>query len=316
MPYITTIRNILTPLGKAKGIGLGSTGGVITTSGGYRIHTFTTAGSATFYADNPGVVEYLIVGAGGSSGVRHGGGGGGGGLLTGSIAISAGNKSISVADTTVSITGGSATSAMGQTIPTAQNSTALGLTAYGGGHGGTYGDSGYSMVNATSGGSGGGSPYAGAAGTGTVGQGNNGAAYGPDVTGGGGGGAGANASGPNGGAGLLNSLDGNAYYYAGGAGGSNWNSTTVTVNGGIGGGGAGQVADAAGSAANGTGGGSARNSGSTAARISNNGVLSKSGSGGANTGGGGGGCGQGAYQSYNAQPGNGGSGIVIIRYAL
>ena len=42
-----------------------STGGTITTSGGYRIHTFTTSG--TFKAAISGSVQYLIVAGGGST---------------------------------------------------------------------------------------------------------------------------------------------------------------------------------------------------------------------------------------------------------
>lgn len=43
-----------------------STGGSITTSGGYRIHTFTSSGS--FYAEGSGTVEYLVVAGGGGAG--------------------------------------------------------------------------------------------------------------------------------------------------------------------------------------------------------------------------------------------------------
>lgn len=58
-----------------------STGGTITTAGGYRIHTFTASG--TFTASCAGTVEYLVVAGGGGGGksqdsVRSGGGGGGG----------------------------------------------------------------------------------------------------------------------------------------------------------------------------------------------------------------------------------------------
>ena len=43
-----------------------STGGTITTAGGYRIHTFTSAG--TFTASAAGTVEYLVVAGGGGGG--------------------------------------------------------------------------------------------------------------------------------------------------------------------------------------------------------------------------------------------------------
>ena len=55
------------------------TGGTITTSGNYRIHTFTSSGTFTVNtADN---VETLIVAGGGSGGGSTAGGGGGGGLI-------------------------------------------------------------------------------------------------------------------------------------------------------------------------------------------------------------------------------------------
>ena len=57
MPYIETLRNLITPFGKAFNPLVNSTGGAITESGGYRIHTFTTVGSSTFAAGGPGTVE-------------------------------------------------------------------------------------------------------------------------------------------------------------------------------------------------------------------------------------------------------------------
>ena len=77
MPIITTIRGTLKPFGKARGIGLTSTGGTITTAGGYRIHTFLIGQTGTnFTPDSPGEVEYLIVAGGGGGGANHAGGGG------------------------------------------------------------------------------------------------------------------------------------------------------------------------------------------------------------------------------------------------
>lgn len=78
MPIITTIRGNIRPFGSKSKLGLGTTGGTITTVGGYRIHTFTTAGNNTFTSDNSGEVEYLVV-AGGGGGGRHWAGGGGAG---------------------------------------------------------------------------------------------------------------------------------------------------------------------------------------------------------------------------------------------
>ncbi|MDD5463776.1 MAG: IPT/TIG domain-containing protein, partial [Candidatus Moranbacteria bacterium] len=63
------------------GGGVVATGGTITTSGAYTIHTFTS--SDTFSVTNGGEVEYLVVAGGGgggtSSGTATGGGGGGAG---------------------------------------------------------------------------------------------------------------------------------------------------------------------------------------------------------------------------------------------
>ena len=97
MPYIETLRNMLTPFGGIISLA-GSTGGVITTAGGYRIHTFTTAGSSTFTASAPGTVEYLIVGGGGGGGQNAGAGGGAGGLLSGSTLVDSRNYTIVVGD--------------------------------------------------------------------------------------------------------------------------------------------------------------------------------------------------------------------------
>jgi hypothetical protein len=56
-----------------------ATGGSVTTTGGYRIHTFTS-GNTTFNMPYAGVVEVLMVGGGGG-GAGIGGGGGGGGFV-------------------------------------------------------------------------------------------------------------------------------------------------------------------------------------------------------------------------------------------
>ena len=60
-------------------LGSASTGGSITTSGGYRIHTFTS-GSDSFVSDYTGAVEILVV-AGGGGGAPIGGGAGAGGYI-------------------------------------------------------------------------------------------------------------------------------------------------------------------------------------------------------------------------------------------
>lgn len=61
-----------------------ATGGTITTSGSYTLHTFTTVGSSTFSvtsAPTNAVVEVLAIGGGGAGGWDVGGGGGAGGVV-------------------------------------------------------------------------------------------------------------------------------------------------------------------------------------------------------------------------------------------
>lgn len=72
------------------------TGGTITTSGDYRIHTFTTSGTFSTYTKLD--IECLVVGGGGNGYVHPtygGGGGGGGGVVTSTLSIS-GPQSIPV----------------------------------------------------------------------------------------------------------------------------------------------------------------------------------------------------------------------------
>ena len=63
---------------------LTATGGTVTTSGAYKIHTFTTNGNFTVSSGSKSI-DYLIVGGGGSTGNSwtSGGGGGGGGASNG-----------------------------------------------------------------------------------------------------------------------------------------------------------------------------------------------------------------------------------------
>lgn len=259
------------------------TGGTVVESGGYRIHTFTSSG--TFTMVSPGDVEYLVVAGGGGGGRRTnnhaGGGGGGGGVLSGSVSISA-TQSITVG---AGGTGATSDYTSGQN---GGNSTIGALVTALGGGGGS------GTVNpAPSGGSGGGGfgsqgSQSNNGGSGTAGQGhaggkgnnNSGASV---LAGGGGGGAGAvgqngtAGKGGNGGIGVSSSISGSSTYYGGGGGGGAYTQGT----GGTGGGGEG---------------------GQSGSRTGKNATDG--------TGGGGGG----PFQENNA--GNGGSGIVIIRYPL
>ena len=166
-----------------------ATGGTVidTDIGGvtYRIHMFTTTGNSTFTVTKGGEVEYLIVAGGGAGGGvapqggyhSGGGGGGAGGLLTGFT---------TVIPQAYTITVGAGGTAASYNNTNGQNSSALGLTAVGGGRGYFGGTS----QAAGSGGSGGGAGRDNQTfGTGTAGQGNDGGADGATNSGAGGGGA-------------------------------------------------------------------------------------------------------------------------------
>jgi hypothetical protein len=230
-----------------------ASGGTITQSGGYTIHTFTSSG--TFTPNTIGTVDYLVIagGGGGSSGNNAGGGGGAGGLLTATGFL--------VAATGLTVTVG-AGGAGGSSPANGSNSVFSSITATGGGKGGSTGAG-------TAGGSGGGGGSTNdsaikAGGAGTSGQGNAGGT-GQHIPGsfeGGGGGGGAGAVGNNsstnyggaGGTGVANSYSGSSDTYAGG-GGAGGNTLGA---GGVGGGGSGSQgsgAAGAGTANKGGGGG-------------------------------------------------------------
>lgn len=257
----------------------GATGGTITTSGPYTIHTFTTSGT---FDPGPCVtsVEYLIVagGGGGGDGNAGGGAGGGGGFVEGVLSVSPGGMAVVVG------AGGAGSTVQDAPGIQGQNSSFGGVIAIGGGRGGGY-NTNSTGGNGGSGGGGGGPTGPGTAGNSTqtsplggTGYGNSGANYQGSSAGGGGGGAGGAATNQNGGPGRLSSISGSPVYYAGGGGGASYLGTPGT--GGIGGGG---------------------NGGNF--QGSRNGIPGT-----ANTGGGGGGSGDGPFG------GTGGSGIVIIRY--
>ena len=267
------------------------TGGTITTSGSYRIHTFTSSG--TFTISEPVVVQYLVVAGGGSGGFgapagNEAGGGGAGGYRSSVTGEMSGRGSS--AEAALSLTSGNYTVTVGGGGPgvssgrnNGNNSSFHTITSTGGGAGGANN-------SGNSGGSGGGGSHsATSGGAGTSGQGYDGGTPPVSSSSGGGGGAGsAGANGRNsgagniaavGGTGVQSSITGTATYYAGGGGGGN----PGTANyGGNGGGGNGQGTQ--GSLTNGTD----------------------------NTGGGGGGI----IASSGTAGGSGGSGVVIIRYQV
>lgn len=271
-----------------------ASGGVITASGGYTIHTFSTSG--TFVPNRDLNVDYLVVAGGGGGGAEAGGGGGaggvrstvtatgGGGALESSLAVSA-NTSYTVS---VGAGGPGKASNAASRGDSGSNSVFGSVTSVGGGGGGQY-----QAGGGFTGGSGGGAPCYNVSsfspGSGTTNQGfagGTGVGNIPSAYGGGGGG-GAGAAGGNGsatvggvgGTGIATSISGSSVFYGGGGGGAIVDGTPAL--GGAGGGG--------------TGG---KNAVPAVSAI-------------ANTGGGGGGGGGGTSPTAG---GNGGSGIVIIRY--
>ena len=263
-----------------------ATGGTVTTSGGFKIHTFTTTGANSFTLTSPASItaQVLVVGGGGAGGSAYvgGGGGAGGAVFNASFTITAGTYTVTVGAGGVRTTAG-----VGYVGPSGANSSFSSITGTGGGGGGSY-----MNVAATNGGCGGGGPFNnGQFGTGS--QGGNGAPYGTDGVGGyncggGGGGMGGTAptpSGvrPSGGAGATYTVAGTAYTLAGGGGaGSDGQGGLGRDGGGLGGNGgqAGQTPSSGGDATPNTG-----------------------------SGGGGGGGNNGSLYG-----GAGGSGIVIIAY--
>ena len=253
-----------------------ATGGTVSYSGNYKIHTFTTT-STFIVADAPvgTMVQYLVVAGGGAGGgtTWQGGGGGAGGLLSGSaLTVTSG--------ITYAITIGAGAAA--QTNGTDSSFSSL-IIATGGGYGGSE------TYSRTSGGSGGGGSHAGTltGASGIAGQGfagGTGSGGGGPYGGGGGGGAGAQGGNANvgglggvGGVGVEWPVTSGVYYGGGGAGSIRGVAPTVAA---LGGGGT--------SNGNGAGG---------------NGTV--------NTGGGGG---AGGSNNGTGGAGGGGSGVVIIRY--
>jgi hypothetical protein len=304
-----------------------ATGGTIVTCGNFKTHVFTGPGTFTVCVAAPcaakNKVSYVVVAGAGAGGRNHGGAGGAGGFREGrnspidsytASPLAATDSGLTVTAQSYPITvGGGGTSnctcGSGSAARVGNNSVFNTITSAGGGGGGGVGPP-SPLKPGGSGGSGGagGSNGCNPGGTGntpptTPAQGTNG---GPSLnnpqnhSGGGGGATVAGAAGPtgnggNGGAGASTQIiaPGNpgvkgspATNFAGGGGGGN-RSTGTGGTGGTGGGGNGSA-----------GGGDA--SGATP------GVI--------NTGGGGGSAGQNPSDAPGTTAGNGGSGIVMIRY--
>jgi hypothetical protein len=296
----------ITYLDTIEGSGNTTVGPVI---GGSTVYQFKSTGLTGSIApsSNPFNLNYCVVAGGGAGGCAHGGGGGAGGVKLGNLYLS-GSNNVSVG------IGGTGNSNRDTPGGNGSNSILGSITATGGGGGGGGNRSGSQESSpGQAGGSGGGGAgmfnSVEAGGTGSSGEGNAGgngfgAATGPEL---GGGGGGANIKGGkstsvgngqvtgatgDGGAGILTTITGSNVYYGGGGGGGarDDNSVTTFGVGGIGGGGNGRV-------------------GGSGDPYGGNGV-----NGSTNTGGGGGGGGgdYGTVTIYSG--GNGGSGIVIVRF--
>jgi hypothetical protein len=270
-----------------------ATGGVVTSDATYYYHTFLTSGN--FVPNQSITADYLVIGGGGS-----GGGGGGAGAYRTSL----GGSALSLTATSYAVlvgAGGASQGTLGNNIGANGNDTIFStITSNGGGHAGEIGTAG-----ATGSGVGNGNASGGGAGTNPANSAGAGGTYGnagglshtsypspPAYGSGGGGGAGAaggrgsTAKGGDGGAGLnTNSTwatvtgTGVSGYYAGGGAGYAEPGYAQLAVGGAGGGGNATTAP------NGT----------------------------ANTGSGAGSIGSLNPVAYAG--GNGGSGIVIVRYA-
>jgi len=306
---------------------ISATGGTITTCGNFKVHTFTGPGTfnVTKVATSPpapahNTVSYLVVAGGASGGgtgaTGHlGGGGGAGGFREGKnapICSYTASPLNAPAGLSVSVQGYSIAVGAGGTSPGSgpapggcgSVSTFSTITSAGGGGGGSLGSPSITR-NGTPGGSGGGgsSQVAGSGGSGNTPpasppQGNNGGSgtdSPPDLRGGAGGGATAA-----GGGGSATSNQ------AAGAAGATTNISLSPVGYSGGGGAGGTLAGGpgAGGAASPCGSGAAGGPGP-----SPTGVAAA-----ANRGGGGGGAAGNPASPVNALGGNGGSGVVIIRY--
>ena len=213
-----------------------ATGGTITFSGNFKIHSFTTTGNTTFTITAPYIIQLqvLVVGGGGSGGASNdGGGGGAGGVINTTINISNGSYTIVVGD------GGQGLlyNAYNLDGNDGANSSAFGYVGFGGGGG--AGATGGSRPG-RSGGCGGGGSYGSASlgGAATQVGGFPGAAgQNPIAIGGGGGGMGGTPSvGGNGGPGKTYTIAGNSYLLAaGGAAGTDSSSVQPIGGSGIGG---------------------------------------------------------------------------------
>ena len=319
------------PANSGEGPGTTATGGSIATPGnGYRYHVFTSPGTFQLSAIDGGspslAVEYLVVAGGGGGGADRAGGGGAGGLRTNEDGNPKAGSSMTIATGSFPVVVG--TGGSGGVYPSPTTSDKGGTSSFNSISATGGGTAGINTSGGTGGSGGGGTPHGyGGGGSGNEGgytppEGNDGGQGGYPRGGGGGGGAGAagsNAPGPaggNGGAGhtmpsfagpilspvipgSMATAIGPTGLYAGGGGGGGQGSG----NGGTGG----------------PGGGGNGGKGNVPPG-SYNPTSNEYGPAGApavdGTGGGGGGGGNFPGTNPNMRPGgDGGNGVVIIKYA-
>jgi hypothetical protein len=284
-----------------------ATGGIISQDATYWYHTFPFTSTFT-PLQSLSNVDYLVIaggGGGGGNGGNYGGGGGAGGLRCTVDATGGGGSlesklSLTAQTYTVTVGAGGA----GTSVPTSGSNSVFSTITSNGGGSGSSSPNGSTAVAASGGSGGGGDGYtstSGASGATNQGRaGGNGYIPGSGSRAGGGGGganvAGTNAGPAQGGKGgdgvsiptMANStFTGFNTYFAGGGGGSSQTGSSTTGNPGLGG---------LGGGGNGT-------------------VDATAQSGLANTGSGGGGSGYNNNTNTAGITGNGGSGLVIIRYA-
>ena len=179
---------------------ISASGGTITTSGDYKIHTFSSVGNTNFVVTDTGsspnnTLDYLILGgggggSGGKANVRFGAGGASGVVRTGSF-------SPSVTTYVMTVGAGGAGGAMDFSGVSGSSSSAFSITATAGGGGLESGPGGSNA------------DFVGGTFSGLF----SGAGAGARANGG--------ASGGNGGNGLQSSINGTSSYYGGGGGGAN-----------------------------------------------------------------------------------------------
>jgi hypothetical protein len=145
-----------------------ASGGTEIYDGNYRVHTYTSLATGSFVVTNGGDVSVFILAGGGGGGncapsnQRGGAGGGAGGFILCTSTLAAATYSLQIGSGGPRVSG-----SLGKAGTDGSTSIAFGMTAIGGGGGGTYNGKG------RTGGSGGGSgvAYTTAGGDGTAGQG-------------------------------------------------------------------------------------------------------------------------------------------------